>query len=447
VTADEMKRFAEATVRRARASGAETAEVTVLEKMEFVAEVRKGAIEKLIESVSSTIDIELSVERRKALVSSTDLSEESIAELIVEGVELARVMDRDEYFALPDAAELGSIGDDLRIFDEDAHSMTAEKKIALAFELERNALRIDRRIIPDGSSFMNSARTVSFANSLGFCEAYRSSSHTLALSCAVEDRPANGENIGKRQSSYWYSNAICARDLEPVEEVASKAVARTLRKIGARKPKTCEVPVVFDPEATRDLLESIASAASGGNIYRKSSFLVDRLGAQVGSPLVTIIDDALMRGKLGSRPFDYEGVRARRNVIFEDGLLRSYLLSSYQARKLGLRTTGNAGGISNFCLEAGRSTPGQILESVSQGLYLTALSGPGANWMTGDFSQGAQGLWIENGELSYPVDEFTIASSFPAMLSSVAMVGDDVDWRSPIAAPTIKIERMTLSGT
>lgn len=447
MTADEMKRFAERTVQNALAAGAATAEATMLQRMEFTAEVRKGAIEKLIESVSSTIDIELSVDRRKALVSSSDLSTDSVAALINEGVELAKVMDRDEYFALPDTAELGAAPVELAIFDEASAAMPPEEKIASALELERNALRMDRRIIPDGSVFSNSSMSLTFANSLGFCDAYRRTSHTLALSCAVEDRPENGENIEKRQSSYWYSTAIRARDLEPLEEIASKAVSRTLRKIGARKPKTCEVPVVFDPEATRDLLESVAHAVSGGSIYRKSSFLVDRLGAQVGSPLVTIVDDALMSGKLGSRPFDSEGVRGRRNLVFEKGLLRSYLLSSYQGRKLGLKTTGNAGGISNLRLEPGTCDQREILASVSQGLYLTALFGPGANWMTGDFSQGAQGFWIENGELAYPVDEFTIAGSFPAMLSGIVMVASDIDWRSPIAAPTIKIERMTLSGT
>jgi PmbA protein len=204
---------------------------------------------------------------------------------------------------------------------------------------------------------------------------------------------------------------------------------------------------VLDPETTRDFFESIAGALGGGSIYRKSSFLVDRLGTRIGSPLVTIVDDALMPGKLGSRPFDFEGVRSRRNVPIEGGILKSYLLSSYQGRKLGFKTTGNAGGISNLYLEPGASTPREILSSVSQGLYLTALSGPGANWMTGDFSQGGQGFWIENGELSYPVDEFTIASSFPAMLAGIVMVGNDMDWRSALAAPTIKIERMTLSGT
>jgi PmbA protein len=446
MTTDEMKRLAEGTVRKALQSGAETAEVGLTERMEFSVEVRKGAVEKLTESVSSTIDIELSVDRRKAVVSSSDLSEETVTALIREGVELAKIMDRDDFFGLPDRIELGAAEADLGIFDPDAAALPAAEKIRLALELERNALDMDRRIIPDGSSFLNSLKTIAFANSLGFCESYRRTAHFLSLSCAVEDRPQRSENIGKRQSSYWYSSAVSARNLDPPAEVAAKAVSRTVRKIGARKPKTCEVPVVFDPETAGDLLASIAQAVNGGNIYRKSSFLVDGVGSSVGSPLLTIIDDPLLPGKLGSRPFDYEGVRARRNVVFDKGTLTSYLLSSYQGRKLGLKTTGSAGGITNFYLEPGDETPRDIIASVRQGLYLTSLSGPGANWMTGDFSQGAQGLWIEDGELSYPVDEFTIASSFPEMLSGIAMVGNDIDWRSELAAPTIKMERMTLSG-
>jgi PmbA protein len=447
VTSDEMKRFAERTVHRALQAGAGTAEVSMVERDEFAVEVRAGSIEKLAESVSSNINVELSVEQRKAFVSSSDLSEETVNELIREGIELAKVMDRDEFFGLPDKDELGSASGDLRLFDPEAVALPTERKIRLALELERKALEIDRRIIPDGSSFSNSIKTIAFANSLGFCDSYRRTAHSLALSCAVEDRPERSENIGKKQSSYWYSSAVHARELDSPDEIAAKAVSRTLRKIGARKPKTCEVPVVLDPDTCGDFLESIAQAVNGGNIYRKSSFLVDKAGTSVGSPLVTIIDDALMEGRLGSRPFDYEGVRARRNVVIDKGILTRYLMNSYQGRKLGLKTTGNAGGISNFFLEPGISTPQEIIASVRQGLYLTSLSGPGANWMTGDFSQGGQGLWIEDGEISYPVDEFTIAGSFPAMLAAIVMVGSDIDWRNTIAAPTIKIERMTLSGT
>lgn len=441
-----MKGFARRVVGEVLRAGAETAEVTLLEKREFTVEVRRGAVEKLIESVSSAIDVELSIDRRKALLSSSDLSDGSLSALVAEGIELARVMDRDEYFGLPDPAELGAAPGDLALFDPEVLAFPAERAIALATELERTALALDGRIIPDGSAFASRAGTTAFANSLGFCEGWRRTSSSLSLSCAVEDRPERSENTGKRQSSWWYSTAIRLADLESVESIARRAVERTLRKIGARKPRTCEVPVVFDPFTARGLLDAIAEAMKGGNIYRKSSFLVGRLGERVGSPLVNVVDDALMPGKLGTRPFDAEGVRSRRTVVFDAGTLASYLCSTYSGRKIGRPTTGNAGGVSNFHLLPGRSTPEEIVASVDQGLYLTSLFGPGANWMTGDFSQGAQGMWIEKGELAYPIDEFTIAGTFPAVLRGVVMVGDDVDWRDAIAAPTIKIERMTVSG-
>lgn len=446
MTIDEMKRFASRVVADARRAGAETVEVSLLERMEFTVEVRRGSIEKLIESVSTAIDVELSIDKRKAVVSSSDLSSDTLSALVAEGIELARVMDRDEYFGLPEERELGAAAGDLAIFDPDSLAVPAERKIALALELERAALAMDDRIIPDGSSFSSRVRTTVFANSLGFCDGWRRTSNMLALSCAVEDRPARSENTGKRQSSWWYSAAVRAADLEGADEIARRAVERTLRKIGARKPRTCEVAVVFDPFTARDLLESLAEAASGGNIYRKSSFLVDRLGERVGSPLVTIVDDGVLPARLGTRPFDAEGVRSRRTVVFEGGVLGNYLCGTYAARKIGRATTANAGGITNFHLAPGRTSPAEIIASVDQGLYLTSISGPGANHMTGDFSQGGQGLWIDKGELSYPVDEFTIASSFPAMLAGVVMVGDDLDWRDAVASPTIKIERMTLSG-
>lgn len=444
---DEMKMMAERTVHTALSAGAKTAEVAVVESTEFEVSVRKERIETLMESVSSSIGITVSFDKRKASVTSSDLSEASVNQIVTEAVELARVMDRDEYLDLPEPQELGSYEGDLRMFDPETVQLPAEEKIKIAFALEKSALSMDKRIISDGGSLTNGMRKIAFANSAGFCNGYSRTFNALSISCAAEEEARRGENVGKKQSSYWYSAASSFKDLESIEAVASKAVSRTLRKLGAAKPRTCEVPVIFDPETARSFLSSIAAAVNGGNIYMKASFLVDKTGERIGSPPVTIVDDPLLLGKLGTRPFDSEGVRSRKNIVVERGVLNSYLLSSYQARKLGLQTTGNAGGSSNFYMEPGELKPEEIIASVREGLYLISLFGPGANHATGDFSQGAQGIWIEKGELSYPVDEFTIASTFQEMLKGIVSVGNDIDWNSPTAAPTFKLEKMTISGT
>ncbi|MDD3643654.1 MAG: TldD/PmbA family protein [Candidatus Krumholzibacteria bacterium] len=444
---EDLKPLACETVERALAAGARTAEVSVVRETEFSVLVREGRIESLVESGSRRIGIGLSVDKRTSHVTSTDLSGESIGRLVRDGVELARIMDRDEYAGLPEPEELGSAGADLGIYDERTASLTARERIDAAMDLERTALGLDRRIISDGASCSTSILARAFANSLGFCEAYRSSGSSLVVSLAAEDRPASGENTGKKKSSWWYSTAVSFDGLDPVEAVAGRAVERTLRKLGAIRPRTCEAPVVFDPVTARDFVRWIAAAAGGGSIYRKSSFLVDMLGKRVGSPLVTIVDDPLLPGRPGSRPFDREGVRPRRTEVVTGGVLESYLLSSYQARKLSLATTGHAGGPSNIHLEAGESDPGDIIASVGEGLYLTSLSGPGANWSTGDFSQGAQGIWIRGGRLAEAVDGFTVTGTFPRMLAGIVMVGSDLEWRGAVNAPTFKVDSMTISGT
>ncbi len=447
MTNEEMKKLAEWTVETAVSNGADTAEVAVTGSKEFSVTVRNGGIENLNESVSSRIGITVSTEKRKASITSTDLSEDSIRQLIIEGVELSRVMDSDEFFGLPEADQLGIHEADLGIYDPLTARMPADRMIALVNDLERTACALDGRIISDGASASCGEQAVAFANSLGFIGAYRKSYNSIVISCAVQDTPTKGENTGKKQSSYWYSASPSFSGLEDVGEIASKAVERTIRKLGAVKPETCELPVIFDPVTARSFLGWMASAVNGGNIYRKSSFLVDMIDGKVGSDLLTVVDDPLLAGKLGSRPFDGEGVKPRRNVVFENGTLKSYLMSSYQARKLGSVTTGNAGGFSNLYLVPGDTTEADIIASVDKGLYLTSISGPGANWSNGDFSQGGQGIWINNGELTYPVTEFTIAGTFPRMLSGISMVGDILDWRSSLASPPFKIDGMTISGT
>ncbi len=447
MTIDEMKRLAESAVGTAASKGAETAEVTVKETCAFEATVRKDQTEKLTESVSNRITITVSVDKRKSSATSSDLSAESVSQLVGEAIELAGVMDRDWYFSLPDPEEFGSAVDARQRAAETEKPISTEEKIEMARALEKTALSLDGRIISDGASFSDGENTVVIANSLGFCDGYSKTYASMDISCAAEETASRGGNTGKKQSSYWYSIAAAVSGLDEIEEIASKAVTRTIRKLGARKPRTCEVPVVFDTETAREFAHAIASAVRGGSIYKKTSFLVDCIGTEVGSAHVSIIDDPLLEGKLGSRPFDAEGVRSRKTIVIDKGILESYLMDSYQARKLGAGTTGNAGGVSNFYMVAGKMKPEDIIAGIDEGLYLTALFGPGANWTTGDFSQGAQGLWIENGELSHPVDEFTIASSFQRMLAGIVMAADDLDWRRSIAAPTFMIDRMTISGT
>jgi len=435
------------TIRTALSEGAGTAEVDVAENDRFSVTVRNGLIENLIESGSSRIGISVSVDGRKSSATSSDLSAASIKRMIREAVELAAFMDRDEYFGLPESEELGVAAAELGIYDEETCAVPADRKIALALELEKIACGLDGRIISDGASFSSGRYSVAFANSIGFRHAYSETYNSIDISCAAADRPTHGQNTGKKQSSYWFSTSCRFSGLESLESVASKAVERTINKLGAVKPKTCEVPVIFDETAARRFFASIASAVDGGNIYRRASFLADRLGAVVSSPLVTLIDDPLLPGALGSRPFDSEGVMPRRNTVIEKGILKSYLLDSYQARKLSLATTGSSGGISNFCMAPGDSSLEEIISGVGDGLYLTELSGPGANWSNGDFSQGGQGIWISNGKFARPVNEFTITGSFLQMLSGIVSVADRFEWKSPIASPAFMVDRMTISGT
>ncbi|MFA5028950.1 MAG: metallopeptidase TldD-related protein, partial [Candidatus Methylomirabilota bacterium] len=244
-------------------------------------------------------------------------------------------------------------------------------------------------------------------------------------------------------------------DLQPPEEVGREAARRALRRLGARRVATARVPVVFDPEMAAGLLRSLGGAVSGGAIYREASFLAGKLGTRVASPLLSVVDDGRMPGGLGSRPFDGEGLPTRRTVVIRDGILQSYLLDTYSGRKLGMASTGNASrgfaspptaGPTNVCILPGPHAPEEIIRSVARGLYVTELIGFGVNLVTGDYSRGAAGLWIEQGELAYPVEEITIAGNLGEMLERIEMVGDDLAWRGTIASPTLKIAEMTVAG-
>jgi PmbA protein len=289
---------------------------------------------------------------------------------------------------------------------------------------------------------------VVYASSEGFAGEYRGS--TFGISVA----PVAKEN-GSMQRDYWYSSNRRFSRLESAKTVGEKAARRTLRRLGARKVKTSEVPIVFEPEIAGSLLRSLAAAISGYSLYKGASFLAGKLGTMIASDLVTVIDDGTIPGALGSRPFDAEGLPVRKKLIVEKGQLQSYLLDTYSGKKLGLPSTGNASrgvgeppGVSptNFFFAAGSHSPEEIIGSVQNGFYVTELIGFGVNMVTGDYSRGAAGLWIENGQLAYPVEEVTIAGNLKEIYQNIEMVGNDLEMRGRIASPTIKISKMTVAG-
>jgi len=337
----------------------------------------------------------------------------------------------------------------LGLYDDSISRMETEWKIAQAMKGEEVALAVDARITnSEGASFDSYLGSRVFANSLGFAGEYRTSS------CGLSVVPVAKQN-GSMERDYWSSSARKASGLESPEEVGRRAAERALRRLNPRKVPTQKVPVIFEPRTARNLLGDLFDAVNGGAIYRHASFLAGKLGEKIASETLTIIDDATLPGLFGSSPFDDEGIASRRTVVIERGVLKSYLLNTYTARKLGLKTTANASrglagsagvGPGNLYIEAGSRSEQDLIAGIRQGLYVTELIGASANTVTGDYSSGAAGLWIENGELAYPVSEITIAGNLKQMLMSLEQVASNLEFRSSIASPALLIGEMTISG-
>jgi len=430
-------------------AGATAADVVVREADEFSTVVRLGKIESLKEAASKALGLRVLAGSRSATSFSSDFSAASLARLVERTLAMAQVTSEDSASGLAPAELLGRYEGDLALFSPDVAELSTDKRIQFACRAEEAALRADPRIRnSEGAWFEASWGTKAYANSLGFVGSYRTSY------CAVSVAPI-AQN-GGMQRDYWYSVARRAAALEEPEAVGRKAAERVLRKLHARKVSTCRVPVVFDPETARSLVGHIFEAIRGDAIYRSASFLTGKLGQRVAGENITVLDDGLRPGGFGSRPFDDEGVPASVTPVIEKGLLRNYLLNCYTARKLNLKTTGNAArgvagpaavGPKNFYLAAGQHSPEEIIRSVKNGFYVTDLIGFGVNIVTGDYSRGAAGLWIENGELTYPVEEVTIAGNLPEMLNSIEALGSDLEFRSALAAPTLLIGGLTVAGT
>jgi len=449
---DELLELGDAVVKQALAGGATVAECMLRNGAELSAKVRLGEPELVEEAGHHSAGLRLMKGKRVASTSTSDLSDAGIAQFVRDALELAELSQEDPFAGPADPALLcdPKAAPDLELFDPKGGSVNAAEAIAIARKGEAAARAFDPRITnSEGATYGRSAGGVALVLSSGFRAAYEGSYSSLSVVPVADDVG------GKKRRGYHWTAKRFMEDLEPAESVGQEAARRTLRKLGARTVATCEAPVVFDPDAARSILGLLAGCVLGSSIWRKSSYLVGREGSAVASPLVTIIDDPLIRRAPGSRPYDGEGLASRRNVVVEKGVLHTYLCDSYSARKLSRQSTGNAsrgGGAgvgastTNFVLQPGTDSNAAIVKGTKRGLYVTEMMGFGFNAITGDFSRGAAGFWIENGELAYPVSEVTISLNVDDLFKTIDVIGDDLDLRTATASPTLRVAKMTIAG-
>jgi PmbA protein len=434
---------------RAKQRGATEADVMVVDGRNLSVQVRLSAVDRLTKAREKRLGFRVFFGKRSANTSTSDFSRASLDQLVADTCSLARAVVEDPVSGLPAREAYAKDCPDLDLYD--ATELGTDEHIALAKRAEAAALGADPRVSnSEGADFNSSDGHVMLANSHGFVGNYRSSSFSMSVSPVATD-----PSTGGMQRDSWYAIQRAYARLESPESVGSEAARRTLRRLGARKVPTCKAPVVFDQEMAGSLLGNLCGALSGYALYKGASFLIGQLGNKIAPETVTVCDDGRMPRGFGSRPFDGEGLPTRKALVIERGVLRSYLLDTYSGRKLGLASTGNASrsvgespsaGPTNFFLVPGTATPAEMIRSVKRGLYVTELIGFGINMVTGDYSRGAAGFWIENGELAYPVEEITIAGNLKRMLLDIDMVGSDLEFRGRIASPTVKIGEMTIAG-
>ena len=443
----DYQQLAQDTVKAAMRAGADEAEVYIQTGEDFDVDVRKGEVETLTQAGSKGLGLRIFVDKRMAFASTTDFATRVLDDLVKTTIRLAKATNRDRFNGLPDVGP-GQLPD-LDLYDQAVVDLPAAQKIELSKETERAAFSYDPRITNShGAGYGSHYGTRILANSNGIL--YENSSTNCSLSCA----PMAEDNGEKQTGSYWSSKRFF-NQLKSPAEIGRESAIRAVQKLGARKVETQTVPVVFSWMVGPTLLGAIFGALDGDSVHRGMSFLKKMIGKQIASPLITIIDDALMPAGLGSIPFDGEGVLTKTKTVVDNGILNMYFYDSRTARKYGEQPTGNARrGFSstpsvsptNFYMRPTDIDPSEIILGIPNGFYVTETIGRGANTVTGDFSVGASGLWIKDGALSFPVQEVTIAGNMLDMLKNIEQVANDATFISSIVTPTFKIAEMTVSG-
>ena len=442
-SADGLRNIARDMLAYARQRGASAAAADVSEGFGQAVTVRQGEVETIEYNRDKGLAITVYIGQQRGNASTSDFSLQAVRDTVDAALSIARYTAQDDCSGLPDADLLARDCPDLDLYHP--WDLPVDNAIELAKQCERAALDTDKRISNSEGATVNvhEAQFV-HANSLGFIGGYTSSRHSI--SCAVI---AGKDDVMERD--YWYSVARDAGDLLDVEQVGRIAAQRTVRRLNARQLETMQVPVLFEAPIASSLLGHFAGAVSGGSLYRKSSFLLDQLDKPVFAPHVSIEDIPDIRKGLASSPFDDEGVRVQTRRIIENGVLRGYFLGSYSARKLGLRTTGNAGGNHNLILKASGGSSGELdfaglLKKMGRGLLVTELLGQGVNQVTGDYSRGAAGFWVEHGEIQYPVQEITIAGNLKDMYRNIVAAGNDMLVQGSRQCGSILVNGMTVAG-
>ena len=435
---DRLSGLARDVLDQCRALGASQAEVALGEDSGLSVNVRMGEVETVERTRDRSVGVTVYFGQRKGSASTADLQPASLASTVQMACAIARHTEADPAAGLADADRMAT---DLREFDGwHPWALDADRAIALAVEAEAAGRAADARIANSDGAGMHSGESVSvYANSHGFVGAERSTSHSLSLSLIA----GSGDAM---QRDYWYTSGLSPDDLESPLQVGRRAAERTVARLDPRPIKTGEHPVLFAPEMARSLIGHLLGAISGGALYRRASFLLDHAGQRILPPWFNVVERPHIPRGLRSAAYDAEGVATVDSDIVRDGVLARYLLGSYSARKLGLRSTGNAGGVHNLEVTANAGDLASIARGMGRGLLVTELMGQGANTVTGDYSRGAAGFWVEHGEIAHPVDELTIAGRLQDLFQAIEAVGSDVDRRSHVGVGSILVGRMMVAG-
>ena len=436
---DTLKQISQDVLKYAKQAGATSAETEVSFGIGQNVSVRMGETENIEYNRDKGVSVTVYFGQQKGHASSSDLSPQALKDTVEAASNIARYTAKDEFCGLADANLMAT-----EIPDLDLHhpwNISVEDAVEIAKQCEAAAFNVDKKRITnsEGAGVSNSESIFAYANSHGFVGGYPSTRHSVSCSVIAED----GNNM---QRDYWYTSARDIRDMDSAEFVGKLAGERTVRRLGAKTISTCQVPVLFEAPLASSMISSLISAVSGGSLYRKSSFLLDSLGKQIASPLLNIDELPHIKKGIASSAFDSEGVATKSRKLVENGVLQGYVLSSYSARKLGMQTTGNAGGAHNLIVQHTNHSFADLLKLMGTGLLVTEVLGHGLNMVTGDYSRGAAGFWVQNGVIAYPVEEITIAGNMGEMLKQIVAIGSDINKQSAKQTGSILIQQMTVAA-